>query len=87
MVFLKYNLQKVQFLSIPQQKIMFMMFNNSSRINYKDQNIYKKEQSFIKAMRNLCNQKCVKEINGKDFFTEFELTDNGSYYVKHVILS
>lgn len=87
MVFQKYNFRKCNFLSIPQQKILFIMFNNSTKINYKDQDIYKKEQSFIKAMRYLCKQKCVKEVKGKDFFTEFELTDNGSYYVKHVILS
>jgi hypothetical protein len=87
MVFQKYNFQKANFMSIPQQKIMFIMFYNSSKINYREQTIYKKEQSFIKAMRNLCKQKCIKEIKGKDFFTDFELTVNGCYYVKHVILS
>lgn len=87
MTFQKYTFGKCNFLSIPQQKILFIMFSNSSKINYKNQQIYIKEQSFLKAMHSLCKQKCVKELENEDFYPEFELLPNGRYYVEHVILS
>lgn len=77
------------FWSIPQQKILLLIFDTRKPINYKEQNIYKKERSFDNAMKRLCNAGLLRRIRTNDFYNEYALTLDGLClvvdFLKHYI--
>jgi hypothetical protein len=78
-------LNNIRYLSIAQQKIIFRMFNNGHRINYKEQDVFKNERYFNLAMQILEKAKIIERIDN-DYYPEYELLRNGFLLIKNKII-
>lgn len=72
------------FISISQQKVLLLIYDNK-KIDFKNQEIYAREQSFERAMKQLCNAGFLRKIKSNNFRNEYLLTLDGIFIVEDVI--
>lgn len=85
---MKVPLSKCKFWSFENQALVFMAFQNGSKINFKEQldiGIYKNQRSFNEAMELLCDKGVFKKINN-EYFPDFELLFNGRFLIDTKII-
>ena len=58
------------------------MYNNNKKINYKEQEVFKNERSFNRAMRQLVRVRVVSEKQDGNFYPVFKLLFNGSFLIR-----
>lgn len=70
------DFSKYSFLSVEQQKIIFLLTKNET-INYKEQEVYRNERSFLKSMNQLVRADILKLVVDNNYYNSYELTKAG----------
>ena len=79
---MKMAFQKYHFMSASQSKIIFLAYNNGYKISYKEQEIFRNERSFLKAMKILCKAGIFSNGKNELYYDEFVLKHTGKFLVR-----
>ena len=70
------DFSKCSFMSIEQQKIIYLLSFIDS-VNYKTQEIYRNERSFLKSLNQLVKADILSLIVDNNYYNSYELTTAG----------